>query len=276
MENTGILVGYDGSPAADVGAAWAARAARLRDEPVTALIVMDPADMPHGRPWPEPWWRDIEDRARESLRDCGHALVRVERREGPTTSTLLEAAEHSSMLVLGSAGHSRLAEHLLHSVSQGAARRTRVPLVVARPVSDPTARRVTVGVDGSEASTRAVAFACDFAERAHDALDLLTGWRSGDAPPGAHGAGLLLATKSHRQQAMLDTVAAQTREAHPALTTAAELVHRDPGRALVDASATSELVVVGCQGLTALEEVVLGSVSQHVLRHAHCPVAVVH
>jgi nucleotide-binding universal stress UspA family protein len=191
-------------------------------------------------------------------------------------ATLVEAAESSSTLVLGNQGHSRLAELLLNSVSQETARKARVPVVVARPEPSRRTYGVLVGVDGSRPSLRALDFACRHAALTDDHVSVMTGWRSGAAPVGAHGTGVLLSTRVHHEQDMLERVVAEARIAHPSLTIEPHLVHRDPGRALTDASASAALVVVGCQGLTALEEVVLGSVSQQVLRRARCPVAVVH
>lgn len=51
----------------------------------------------------------------------------------------------------------------------------------------------------------------------------------------------------------------------------------DPGPAIVEAAAAEhvDLVVVGTRGRNRLERAVLGSVSDHVLRHAHCPVLLV-
>lgn len=51
----------------------------------------------------------------------------------------------------------------------------------------------------------------------------------------------------------------------------------EPGPALVEAAASEEvdLIVVGSRGRNRVERFVLGSVSDHVVRHATCPVLIV-
>jgi nucleotide-binding universal stress UspA family protein len=51
----------------------------------------------------------------------------------------------------------------------------------------------------------------------------------------------------------------------------------EPGPSIVEAAAAErvDLVVVGTRGRNRVERAVLGSVSDHVVRHAHCPVLVV-
>lgn len=51
----------------------------------------------------------------------------------------------------------------------------------------------------------------------------------------------------------------------------------DPGEAIVDAARSEQvdLVVVGSHGRSGVGRFFIGSVSDHVVRHAHCPVLVV-
>ena len=64
------------------------------------------------------------------------------------------------------------------------------------------------------------------------------------------------------------------REKYPDVRLLAEAVPGHPGHLLAVASQHAALVVVGSRGRGTLTETLLGSVSQAVLHHAHCPVAV--
>lgn len=273
----GIVVGYDGSKDSDVAATWAARTAALSGETVTAVVVMDPVDVPHTHPWPEPWWREIEDRARDTLQRAGARRIAVVRRSGPAAATLMESARDASMLVIGSRGHGRIGEFLLNSVSQRAARRAHCPVVVARPAMDAGAHRVVVGVDGSGPSLRALELACRHAALTHDEVAVVRASRPGTSSLRRHGdvRSATSATLTREDSAIEDAVG-RARVAHPELVIAVDDVVGDPSHVLVEASRQAGLLVVGTQGLTALGEAVLGSVSQDVLHKAHCPVAVVH
>ena len=55
-----------------------------------------------------------------------------------------------------------------------------------------------------------------------------------------------------------------------------EFLFAHPLAALIDASKDMRLVVVGCRGMSALDRLTLGSISSGLIRHAHCPVAVIH
>jgi hypothetical protein len=61
----------------------------------------------------------------------------------------------------------------------------------------------------------------------------------------------------------------------PGIDVRTKLVHGHPAQALIDSSAGAELVVVGSRGRGGFAGMLLGSVSQAVLQHAACPVAVI-
>lgn len=61
-----------------------------------------------------------------------------------------------------------------------------------------------------------------------------------------------------------------------AMTVETEVVRNNVVATLSDASRHAQMVVVGCRGLGAVRRLLLGSANAGLLRHAHCPVTVVH
>jgi len=85
-----------------------------------------------------------------------------------------------------------------------------------------------------------------------------------------------LADRHQREAEQLVAEAcAAARSAYPDVDVEPEAIPVRPGPVLVDASAAASLVVVGSRGRGAFTGLLLGSVSQHVLHHALCDVAVV-
>ena len=273
----GIVVGYDGSPQSDEAARWAAGAALLRGEPIVALVVIEPLDSPRSQGWPSAWWDEIEQRAVDTFAAAGATDATVERHYGKIVHTLLDASRDASMLVLGSRGHSRVGEVVIGSTSQSAARRARCPVVVVRDDRAGEAHRIVVGVDGSDASGRALDFACGQAAATGQQVVMIRAWKPRTVPVDQHGdLPASMSTTLVEEEEALDKSVAEARGRFPGLDIVGEFIATTAGQALVDASTTATMVVVGTRGRTALTEAVLGSVSHHVLHEARCPVAVVH
>lgn len=58
-------------------------------------------------------------------------------------------------------------------------------------------------------------------------------------------------------------------------TVHARVAEGNPAQVLIDASDGADLLVVGSRGHGGFTEALLGSVSQHCVQHAHCPVVVI-
>ena len=273
----GIVVGYDGSPESDEAARWAARTALGRGEPIVALLVAEPLDSPRTQGWPGSRWESIEQQAATTFADAGVVDVAVERYVGKLVHTLLDAAQDASMLVLGSRGHNRVGEVVRGSVSQSAARHSRGPVVVVREPVAADSRRIVVGADDAEPSRRALDFACGQAALTGQQVVMVRAWKPLTMPIDQHGdVPPAMSTALLEEEDALANAVDEQRGRFRDVDIVGEFIATGAGQALVNASHTSALVVVGSRGRTALAETVLGSVSHRVLHEARCPVAVVH
>lgn len=135
--------------------------------------------------------------------------------------------------------------------------------------------RVFVGVDPSEHAQRAALWA---AREAHDRDGTLTIVHALDLP---EGAALLLEPTGHSArrreegetlvQGVTRAVAAQ----YPDLVVHTEVADLAPVRVLVTASLDADLLVTGIRGHGGFTGMLLGSVSQRLAAHAHCPTVVI-
>lgn len=139
--------------------------------------------------------------------------------------------------------------------------------------------RIVVGVDGSSGSRAALRFAAEEARLRHADLDILISWEYpvlGSVP--VH---VLLPSASDMEgaaQATIDDIL----EAEGLAATGADdltirsLITEGPAApALIAASTDADLLVVGSRGHGGFTGLLLGSVSQHCVTNAVCPVVVV-
>lgn len=193
---------------------------------------------------------------------------------GAATPTLLEASQDGSLLVVGSRGIGGFRRLLLGSVSSQCATHAVVPTVVVpqsaaldRPVG-----RVIVGIDGSERSMRALAWATEFAPPECEVV-AMGAWmpsKSGFVAVAEHYSdGLEVARRQF--DAMLDEVV----EATGASRFERRFAYADPASRLLEEAARADLVVLGQRGHSGLSAAILGSVSTHVLHRSPVPVVVV-
>jgi nucleotide-binding universal stress UspA family protein len=139
-------------------------------------------------------------------------------------------------------------------------------------VQDGPARHIVVGVDGSASSLDALRWAAAQADRTGASLDAVIAWQY----PYVYGGFPVSDSVDWRlsaQRTLDDAVAAALGEDGPKVTTTVR--EGDAAGALLAASATAELLVVGHRGHGGFTELLLGSVSQRVVTHATCPVVVI-
>lgn len=291
-----VLVGVDGSEASDHALGWAADEATRRGwslhlvcaytVPVTAGIAGEITS---------PLIDDdaVSRFASETCAAAARAVasrpdappVRTSIAYGDAAGVLVDASASAGLVVVGKRGKGGFTSRLLGGVSTALPAHAACPTVVVPlrrgqhgeevPAEAPDRNRVVVGTDGSPAAAHAVEVAASFA--------LERGW------PVVLVAAVPLAVPTlawlptaldpepvvREVRSELDSAAQRLRAAHPGLVVAVDVVHDSPARALTEASRGAGLVVVGARGHGGFAGMLLGSVSQAVLRHAQCPVLVV-
>ncbi|MBS2031378.1 MAG: universal stress protein [Deltaproteobacteria bacterium] len=137
---------------------------------------------------------------------------------------------------------------------------------------------MVVGVDGSSYADKALEFAAQEAEfrganlRVVSAWGLPIGMHAGATP--AVNPSLITAFEELACQ-NVDRAISKARHLHPSLKVEGRVVMDQPVKAILDQSRDAILVVVGNRGLGGFASLLMGSVSQQTVHHAHCPVAVV-
>src|SRR6478736_144709 len=177
-----IIVGINGSAGSNAALAWALDRAAREKLPVTVVHAVDDRWMSPDFQYHEiiresgmELLRDAETAAREQAPDV---TVDIQLRHGSGGSVLREVSKQAAMIVVG--GHDKhwmgggpMTDRALQIVS---ASECPVAVVPAKPAT--AAKGVVVGVDGSEESLQAVAFAAAEADRGGDELTVVMPFRS--------------------------------------------------------------------------------------------------
>ncbi|NGO42669.1 universal stress protein [Streptomyces ureilyticus] len=284
-----VVVGVDGSASGLAAAEAAAREAQARGAGLRVVhaflwpamhVALEPSPLgpPGGgiRNMVERLVAEAVERARATAPDVdvSHAVVTGE------PLTVLEAQSRSAeLVVVGSRGMGGFVGLLVGSTAAHLAAHSRCPVLVVReqPSADGP---VVLGVDGSAGGERAVEFAFAEAELRKAPLVALHAWTTWNAPlpapqdasePYANPPGAL----AEAEERLLSEALAGHRARYPGVVVEHRVVHGRTREALIDASRSAQLMVVGARGRGGFAGLLLGSVSQALLHHAHCPVAVV-
>ncbi|MFF8410721.1 universal stress protein [Streptomyces omiyaensis] len=279
-----VLVGTDGSPSALLAVETAAREAGRRG---ARLVVVHAFIWPLFRVGLEPsLYGPTESGLRRqaqivldtAVARAGAAApgteVSGELISGEPLVVLATRSRGAELVVVGSRGTGAFSGLVLGSVAVHLAAHARCPVLVVRGREEPDGP-VLLAVDGSPDSDAAVDFAFAEARARGAALVAVHAWTPSSGPvdptPLFHGA-----EEVHAEAArVLDAALARAAERHPGATAEPRLLRGRPREVLLEESAGAQLLVMGARGRGGFAGLLLGSVSQALLHHADCPVAVV-
>jgi nucleotide-binding universal stress UspA family protein len=310
-----LIAGVDGSDGARRAVAWAAGEAALRGDTLTLVTAIQHTWPTAGSDVDGPVRTRLEQaaaaRAETLLDDLVGQLspdlpaVRREVLFGAPAAVLRDRAAGLTALVVGSRGCGGFTGLLLGSVSQQIAAHAMCPVVVVPDTAtheQHDGSTVVVGVDGSEHSRRALARAGEEASLRDARLDVvivsplplpmpigepvpvdLAGDEAWTTAPELAGLELSHELRRAHARAAAEWQAQAQRVAYEDLRRlhlkARARMHvvanLHPAQALVEAADDTGLLVVGSRGRGGFAGMVLGSVSQHCVRHARVPVMVV-
>jgi nucleotide-binding universal stress UspA family protein len=280
-----VVVGVDGSEQSLAAVDLAAREAALRHYPLHVVHAFvwplmrvplgPPEGMPAGGLLHEA--ERIVDEAIDLARTTAPGLaVTGEVAVGGAAPVLLRCAAAAGLVVVGDRGLGGFTGLLLGSVAVQLAAHAACPVLVARG-SPRSEGPVLLGVDGSPAADSAVGFAFEAASLHHVPVEALHAWRH----PVSTGPGDLVplvyepAEVRDDEERLLSEALAGWSQRYPDVAVRRVLPRESARSALVEASGHARLVVVGARGRGGMTGLLLGSVSQAVLHHAACPVAIV-
>jgi nucleotide-binding universal stress UspA family protein len=282
-----VVVGVDGSPESRSAVDFAAWEADRRRAPLRLVHGYQPplmyglsAGVVYDAGTPLRYARELvrAEAARMLGRYPNLEAVPVLAVEDPG-NLLVDQSHDAALMVVGSRGLGSVHSLLIGSVSARVAAHAKAPVIVVRPPAPGTPRSgVVVGVDGSTGSAAAVEFAFDEAAARGTGLTAVYAWV---VPPTSN---LGPITEHHydpvqaREEAdrVLAEATAGWAEKYPEVELVRHAVHSlNPLRTLIEESGDAELVVVGNRGHGGFTSMLLGSVSDGLVRHARVPVAVV-
>ncbi|MFF3493380.1 universal stress protein [Streptomyces sp. NPDC002795] len=282
-----VLVGADGSESSLEAVAVAAREARQRG---LGLRIV------HAFIWPKMRAAGLAAAA-EALRGQADTLlaaaveharaaepdlgdVEGEVATGEPLTVLAVRSADADLVVVGSRGLGAFTGLMIGSVAVYLAAHAECPVLVVRGRPDADGL-VAVAVDSSGDARAAVDAAFGEAERRGTGLLALHVWNTWSAEGPDHRPGALAPLVSNiselRKQAgqTLTDALAPGLIAHPHISVERRLLEGRVRPTLIEASKEARMIVTGARGRGGFKGLIMGSVSQALLLHAHCPVLVV-
>jgi nucleotide-binding universal stress UspA family protein len=237
----------------------------------------------------EEYVRERLDEEAEKVRAMGGEVAGSHAGAGSADAEILRLAEElgAGLVILGSRGFGPLRRAVMGSVSSSVVRHAHGSVLVVRgdgPEWKHLPGRILLAFDGSKEADAATQAAVEISNATGSVLHIVYGlniepWLSYPGPvmPNTREENLEDLEESKRKaQAWIDRQAERIK-AEGAKVEEAHLAFGKPDEAIVKLGEELEadLIVTGCRGLGGVRRALMGSVSDSVVRHAHCPVLVV-
>lgn len=279
-----IIVGYDDSPTSLEAVMWAANEARVRG---ARLKIMSCFGVPFSGDPISGWsmteaYNSLIEASQTSLTQIKDAVdeaisgveIITEASSEPAAFALIDNVGADDLVVVGASSHHGAAAFWLGSTPRHVVRHSPCPVVVVRgTASRGRPDRVVVGIDGSRAANRALAWAGDEADRHQVELIVVHGWLYPYLPVDTTSSQARDLTNVDAA-CVLDRAIESARQQF-ATTVSGELVEAGPATALLETVRDGDLLVVGSRGRGALAANLFGSTVNSVLDGSAVPVAVV-
>ncbi len=185
----------------------------------------------------------------------------------------------ADLIVVGAHGSHFVRDLFLGTTAEKIVRKGDRPvLVVKKPAENPY-QRVLIPTDFSDGSRQAFLSALDLAPRARfDLLHVYRLWGAGRLSLASVGDEEIHRYDKHSLETVEDQMKDFIRDLAPGTGKLYRHLHQGHPPSLIPAQAAeleSDLVAVGTEGLSGLPYLLLGSVTEHVMRHATCDVLAV-
>jgi nucleotide-binding universal stress UspA family protein len=299
MFPTKILLATDGSEEATLAAHTAVD---LADKTNSELHVIYVGWLDYGYPSyviPDPEYmqqlqeklaqeaRKLLDAEVERAKAAGANVVEAHLSMGSPDAEIVKLAEEigAGLIVMGSRGLGGIRRALIGSVSDSVVRHAHCPVLVARAGGNgqvtPSSQRILLATDGSKEATLATQTVTEIATKTGSELHLV----HVSVPPyhpsyeGVYTGDYLQEEEAELEREAQELLNEQVKRVEAAGGSVAQ-AHPRVGRPESEITDLAEeigarLIILGSRGLGVMRRVLMGSVSESVVHHAHCSVLVV-
>lgn len=294
MFPTKILLATDGSPEAVLATRTAIEMAGRTDSELGVVHVEEVPVLAHSYAAGREAEEGEATRARRwleeqvgKIEEAGGNVTESHLRLGRPAHQIVRLSEEmeAGLIVIGNQGLSAFRRFLMGSVSEMVVRYAQCPVYVVRGGAgeEHLPSRVLLATDGSTRSEAAAGVAAEFSEKLGSELHLVhvevvpSVFAMPDVKTEDIDYDDTLPENIEREgRQRLENQMHQVEEAGGAVAKS-YLRAGDPSREIVNLAERLDAgaVIIGSRSFGALERAVLGSVSENVVRHAHCPVMVV-